>query len=148
MPCLRERKDDIPILVQHFLDKFVEESRKPAMIVTPEAMDRLMSYDWPGNVRELENVIERAAILASKGRLRISLSDVTAAGRTAKSAPARSDGAPLMTETDRKRRDRDNILGALASTKGKIFGDDGAAQLLQIPPTTLLSRMKSLGLKR
>ncbi len=53
-----------------------------------------------------------------------------------------------MTETDRKRRDRDNILGALASTKGKIFGDDGAAQLLQIPPTTLLSRMKSLGLKK
>ncbi len=63
LPPLRERKDDIPLLVQHFLDKFSEESRKPAMVLTPAAMDRLMSYDWPGNVRELENVIERAVVL-------------------------------------------------------------------------------------
>ena len=66
LPSLRERKDDIPLLVQHFLDKFLEESRKPAMVLTPAAMDRLMSYDWPGNVRELENVIERAVVLCSE----------------------------------------------------------------------------------
>ena len=63
LPPLRDRKDDMPLLVQHFLDKFTEESRKPAMILTPPAIDRLMSYDWPGNVRELENVIERAVVL-------------------------------------------------------------------------------------
>jgi DNA-binding NtrC family response regulator len=63
LPPLRDRKEDIPLLVQHFLDKFAEESRKPAMLLTPAAMDRLMSYDWPGNVRELENVIERAVVL-------------------------------------------------------------------------------------
>jgi DNA-binding NtrC family response regulator len=63
LPSLRERKDDIPLLVQHFLDKFTEESRKPALVVTAAAMDRLMAYDWPGNVRELENVIERAVVL-------------------------------------------------------------------------------------
>jgi two-component system response regulator PilR (NtrC family) len=66
LPSLRERKDDIPLLVQHFLDKFIEESRKPPMVLTPGAMDRLMSYDWPGNVRELENVIERAVVLCSE----------------------------------------------------------------------------------
>jgi two-component system response regulator PilR (NtrC family) len=63
LPSLRERKDDIPLLVQHFLEKYSEESRKGAMILTPAAMDRLMAYDWPGNVRELENVIERAVVL-------------------------------------------------------------------------------------
>jgi DNA-binding NtrC family response regulator len=65
LPPLRERKDDIPLLVQHFLDRFTEESRKRPMVLTPPAMDRLMAYDWPGNVRELENVIERAVVLCS-----------------------------------------------------------------------------------
>jgi DNA-binding NtrC family response regulator len=63
LPPLRDRKEDIPLLVQHFLDKFADESRKAAMLLTPAAMDRLMAYDWPGNVRELENVIERAVVL-------------------------------------------------------------------------------------
>ncbi len=66
LPSLRERKEDIPLLVQHFLDKYGEESRKGGLILTPEAMDRLMSYDWPGNVRELENVIERAVVLCER----------------------------------------------------------------------------------
>jgi DNA-binding NtrC family response regulator len=73
LPPLRERKDDIPILVQHFLDKFGEESRKLAMILTPEAMDRLMAYDWPGNVRELENVIERAVVLCPDREIGVDL---------------------------------------------------------------------------
>jgi DNA-binding NtrC family response regulator len=64
LPPLRDRKEDIPLLVQHFLDKYTEESHRGALIVTPAAMDRLMAYHWPGNVRELENVIERAVVLA------------------------------------------------------------------------------------
>src|SRR5690606_9448567 len=63
LPPLRERMDDVPLLVQHFLQKYGAESGKPAMFLTPEAMDRLLAYDWPGNVRELENVIERAVVL-------------------------------------------------------------------------------------
>ncbi len=63
LPPLRDRKDDIPLLVQHFLDKYTEESHKGPLILTPAAMDRLMAYHWPGNVRELENVIERAVVL-------------------------------------------------------------------------------------
>jgi DNA-binding NtrC family response regulator len=63
LPLLHERKEDIPLLVQHFLEKYSEESRKGGLVITPSAMDRLMAYDWPGNVRELENVIERAVVL-------------------------------------------------------------------------------------
>jgi len=73
LPPLRDRKDDISLLVQHFLDKFTEESRKLSMIVTPEAMDRLMAYDWPGNIRELENVIERAVVLCGEREIDVDL---------------------------------------------------------------------------
>jgi two-component system response regulator PilR (NtrC family) len=66
LPALRDRMEDLPLLVQHFLDKYGEESRKPGLILTPAAMDRLASYDWPGNVRELENVIERAVVLCGE----------------------------------------------------------------------------------
>ena len=144
---LRERVDDIPLLAQHALDGAIAKLNVPKIRLSSADIDKLKSYDWPGNVRELENVIERAAILASKGRLRISLPDVAAGRRTQKAGPARNDEAALMTEGDRKRRDRENITAALAATNGKVFGDDGAAHLLHIPPTTLLSRMKSLGLK-
>jgi DNA-binding NtrC family response regulator len=65
LPPLRDRKEDIPLLVQHFLDKFGQESRKRGLLLTPATMDRLMAYDWPGNVRELENVIERAVVLCA-----------------------------------------------------------------------------------
>jgi DNA-binding NtrC family response regulator len=65
LPPLRERKDDIPLLVQHFLEKFGEENNRPGLEITPAALDLLMEYDWPGNVRELENVIERAVVLSS-----------------------------------------------------------------------------------
>src|SRR6185295_5349610 len=73
LPSLRERKEDIPLLVQHFLEKYGEESRKPGLILTPAAMDRLTAYDWPGNVRELENVIERAVVLCGEQEIGIDL---------------------------------------------------------------------------
>jgi DNA-binding NtrC family response regulator len=64
LPPLRDRKDDIPLLVQHFIEKYGEENRKPGLELVPESLDVMMSYDWPGNVRELENVIERAVVLS------------------------------------------------------------------------------------
>jgi two-component system response regulator PilR (NtrC family) len=69
LPPLRDRKDDIPLLMQHFLEKYGEENRKPDLELVPDAMDILMSYDWPGNVRELENVIERAVVLSTGRRI-------------------------------------------------------------------------------
>src|ERR687895_1263561 len=73
LPPLRERKDDIPLLVQHFLEKYSEENQKDGLELAPEALDLLMEYDWPGNVRELENVIERAAVLSSNSRIDVDL---------------------------------------------------------------------------
>ncbi len=73
LPALRERKDDIPLLVQHFLEKYGEENNKRNLELTPEALDMLMEYDWPGNVRELENVIERAAVLCTGSRIDVDL---------------------------------------------------------------------------
>ena len=69
LPALRDRKDDIPLLVQHFLEKYGEENGRPALELSPEALDLLMDYDWPGNVRELENVIERAVVLSAGSRI-------------------------------------------------------------------------------
>ncbi len=69
LPPLRERKDDVPLLAQHFLEKYGKENNKPDMEITPEALDLMMDYDWPGNVRELENVIERAVVLSSSPRI-------------------------------------------------------------------------------
>jgi two-component system response regulator PilR (NtrC family) len=73
LPSLGERKDDIPLLVQHFLEKYGVENNKPNLELTPEALDLLMDYDWPGNVRELENVIERAAVLSQGSRIDVDL---------------------------------------------------------------------------
>jgi two-component system response regulator PilR (NtrC family) len=69
LPPLRERREDIPLLVQHFLEKYAEENGRPALELAPDALELLMEYDWPGNVRELENVIERAVVLSSGSRI-------------------------------------------------------------------------------
>jgi DNA-binding NtrC family response regulator len=73
LPALRERKDDIPLLVQHFLHKYSEENRKGDLELSPDALDLLTEYDWPGNVRELENVIERAVVLTTGPRIGVDL---------------------------------------------------------------------------
>ena len=86
LPPLRDRKDDIPLLAQHFLNKYGEENRKQDLELTPEALDLLGEYDWPGNVRELENVIERAVVLSSGSRIGADLDSrarAQAAGRAA-----------------------------------------------------------------
>jgi PAS domain S-box-containing protein len=139
---LRERPDDIPALAQHFLQIAARKLKVPDPRLTEGDMRRLMQYAWPGNVRELQNVIERAAILARNGRLRIDL-PVRGAGRL---APGRSDPVPLLTDDERRERDRANIVAALDACGGKVFGPGGAAELLNVKPTTLASRIKALGI--
>jgi DNA-binding NtrC family response regulator len=140
LPPLRDRKEDIPLLVQHFLDRFSEESRKRPMILTPPAMDRLMAYDWPGNVRELENVIERAVVLCGDREIGPELiPDHVSAGVR----PAVPD-AVIPAEGIHFREviighERKYIEAALEAAGGV---QKRAAELLHIKATTLNEMMK------
>jgi DNA-binding NtrC family response regulator len=110
-----------------------------------------MAHDWPGNVRELQNVIERALILSPSGKLRFDLaqisSDVLAAGRSLSGA-AGDARAPILTEAEVKTLQKQNMLAALIRSDWKIYGQNGAAHVLGIKPTTLIERMRSLRIKK
>jgi formate hydrogenlyase transcriptional activator len=147
---LRERRADIPLLAAHFLRGTGRKLKTEGLRLSEGDMRRLAGYDWPGNVRELENMIERAAILARDGRLRIELPDsAPPAMMGGGGSPAADAAAPsLLTDADRKDRDRANITAALQSCGGRIFGPNGAAALLGVKPTTLASRIKVLGIAK
>ncbi|WP_374631834.1 sigma 54-interacting transcriptional regulator [Ferrovibrio sp.] len=150
---LRERREDIPLLALHFLRGAHRKLDSADLRLTEGDIRRLTRYDWPGNVRELENVIERAAILARQGRLRIDLPDTEAPEPpNPRNDTAQRNGQwtepDWLTESERRRRDRDHIRAALDACGGKIFGPGGAAELLGVKPTTLASRIKTLGLRR
>ena len=143
---LRERPEDIALIAQHFLKGAARRLNIPEPRLTEGDARRLARYAWPGNVRELENVIERAAILAVRGRLRFDLPETEHGGRADAAPPAQPAARP-PTEADRRARDRAEIAAALALTGGKVFGPGGAAELLGLRPTTLASRIKAMGLK-
>ena len=141
---LRDRREDIPLLAQHFL---LSERLQSDLRLSEGDARRLSRYDWPGNVRELQNVIERAVILAQNGRLRIDLPD-SAGPQASPGARAKTETRPaVMTSGELRDHERNNILAALAVTSGKVFGRHGAAELLEMKPTTLASRMKVLGIE-
>jgi transcriptional regulator with GAF, ATPase, and Fis domain len=147
---LKERKDDIPLLAKHFVELSVKELRCPKPRLTRAAMARLQSYDWPGNIRELRNVIERAVILARGGLLHFDLPVTDSMPPPISSAPdpGAEAGLEFFTEAEMRRRERENLAAVLQSAGWKIKGADGAAELLGLKPTTLLSRMKKMGLKK
>ena len=145
---LRERREDVPLIAQHVLRAAARRLNRADLRLTEADARRLTRYDWPGNVRELENVIERAAILAERGRLRFDLPEARGAGtETRVSAPPAEMNRPL-TEEERRARARSEIESALHMSGGRIFGAGGAAELLGLKPTTLRSRMKVLGIGR
>lgn len=147
---LRERRDDIPLLAKHFVELSARELRCPKPRLTRAAVLQLQSYDWPGNVRELRNVIERAVILARGGALQFDLPGVPM-GTSSKPTKAETPSQPsakFLTEVEMLQHERENLLAVLEQADWKIKGPDGAAELLGIKPTTLLSRMKKMGLTR
>jgi transcriptional regulator with GAF, ATPase, and Fis domain len=150
VPPLRERMDDIPSLAKHFVDLSTRELKCAKPRLTRAAVTKLQSYDWPGNIRELRNVIERAVILARGGVLEFDLPiTAQAAPGDQPTPPAGSATATgFLTEAEIQRFERDNLLRALEAANWKIGGPDGAAELLGVKPTTLLSRMDKWGLKR
>ena len=163
-PPLRERRDDIPRLAAHFIALAVKRFHCRTPRLTNAAVERLRNHDWPGNVRELQNVIERAVILSQGGPLLLdpfdklrdnvsfgSLRDgVTLPTGPNPAGPEPVEGhppSPIATRSELKLRERESITAALAQTRGKVFGPNGAAALLGMKPTTLASRIKALDLK-
>ena len=134
LPPLRERTEDIPLLLWSFIKELGEKMGKKIERISKKGMEQLKSYPWPGNVRELRNVIERAMILSTGPALKIEL-------------PAAAGGAPMpaLTLKDVERR---HISKILEQTSWRIRGKQGAAELLGLKPSTLESRMKKLGIKR
>ncbi len=147
---LKERPEDIPLLAKHFVELSVKELRCPKPRLTRAGVAQLQSYDWPGNVRELRNVVQRAVILARGGALHFDL-PVT---QSSPAQPARASthghkpGPTFLTEAEMRRRERGNLLAVLEQAGWKVKGPDGAAELLGVKPTTLVSRMKKMGLSR
>jgi DNA-binding NtrC family response regulator len=144
--ALRERREDIPLLTAHFLASACRRFSREGLRLSKADVLRLQAYDWPGNVRELQNVLERAAIISGGGHLKLELPD-TGFGHPALPAARQQPVRPhLMTEQDRRRRDREMIEQALDDCDGKVSGPGGAAELLGLKPTTLASRIKRWGI--
>lgn len=136
---LRARRDDIPLLTQHFLERASQRAKRSGLKIQLSQMENLRSYHWPGNIRELENVIERQVILARDGLLRFD--DLASASPEPDSSPLINSGA-VLTENEVKEIDRRNLLAAMEKCAGKVSGKGGAAELLGIKPTTVASRLK------
>lgn len=136
IPPLRERSEDIPVLVDYFVRQYARRMNRQITTITPETMQALVRWRWPGNVRELENFIERAVILSPGPILRAPLSELSLA------EPTDSMGASLHDAA------RDHILRVLRESKGMIAGPGGAAKRLGLKRTTLNSKLKKLGIKR
>jgi formate hydrogenlyase transcriptional activator len=158
IPPLRDRREDIPLLVNYFVQKFSKEMQKRIESVPVAVMKGLTAWDWPGNIRELENFIERAVLLTPGKSLEAPLAELRTT-KTQEPPPAdlhegkpvagertnsRSEKSSVADEYERKQRDE--IVRALTACKGRVGGADGAAALLGMNRTTLLSRMNKFGI--
>jgi len=142
-PPLRERREDIPLLADHFIEVHARRLRRQPPLLSEAGLRTLMTRDWPGNIRELENVIERAIILARDGQLRFDLPPL------ASPRPPYTSGAlPLLSRAAMEKHQRDAIVAALERSGGRVAGPNGAAELLGMKASTLFSRMTVLGLRK
>ena len=146
---LRERREDVAALTEHFLRQACRQMNRPTLALSPQHLDQLQRYDWPGNVRELQNVIQRAVIGAQRNRWR--LDDLLVPRERLKtmatSAAAGADES-VLTKARLRELEAENLSAALERTNWKIYGPRGAAELLAMKPTTLASRLKRLGISK
>ncbi|KQR71492.1 hypothetical protein ASF92_07150 [Pedobacter sp. Leaf176] len=138
MPTLQQRKTDIPLLIDYFVQKHANAVGKNIPEIPQDYIDRLMHYDWPGNIRELEHVVLRSILLSSKGKLDASQLEIDPSD-----APSTQNGIKTIIDNE-----KEHIMKVLDLCKGKIAGSGGAAELLGIPATTLNSKIKKLNIKR
>lgn len=160
-PPLRERREDIPLLVSYFVQKFAKEMQKKIGTIPTATMKGLAAGEWPGNIRELENFVERAVILTRGQSLEAPLSELRKPSTDAAPAtaqPTQEDIARIVKETinaalngkratdEYAQKQREEIVRALTESKGRVGGADGAAARMGIHRTTLITRMKKLGI--
>lgn len=135
-PPLRQRKEDIPALIRYFVEHYNRKLDRQVEVIPRQVLDRLIHYHWPGNIRELENILERAIIRSTDRVLHLE------AFPRKEAAPARG-GVPTLDELQ-----REHIINTLKQTGWRVSGESGAANILDIHPKTLESRMKKLGIRR
>jgi formate hydrogenlyase transcriptional activator len=149
VPALRERPEDIPLLVLHFVQQFSRRLGKVVDAIPTDTMSALTRYPWPGNIRELQNVIERAVILSSGPVLTVRGDDLRPPSQAL--VPARNgnigSAVPVSIRATLEETERQQILAALEKTKWIVAGPDGAAELLGLKRSTLQSRMQKLGIR-
>jgi transcriptional regulator with GAF, ATPase, and Fis domain len=143
IPPLRQRKEDIPLLVDYFVAKFNKKTGKKIETVPKETLDMLQAYNWPGNVRELESIIERAVITSQGAALRVLDRLETPRKTEDHAAEQAAHGAKGLSELQ-----RDRILQVLQQTNWRIEGKNGAAAVLGLNPSTLRGRMRKEGIRR
>jgi PAS domain S-box-containing protein len=144
VPALRERPEDIPLLVRHFGEVFSRRINKTITTIPSETMSALTQYSWPGNVRELQNVIERAVILSTRGVLRVPFSDLKARTSTSTKGSIKEHPGGTRVRSKVPRLDRDQVVQALKDAGGRVGGAHGAAARLGLKRTTLIAHMKRL----
>ena len=142
IPPLRSREDDIPKLALYFIDRYSKKSGKKIKSLSNKVLQELMQYDWPGNIRELEHLIERSVLLATGDS--INEIHLPQQKRIERSGPDQDD---VVIKTIQE-NEKEHILKVLKYVKGRIGGKGGAAELLGLPPSTLNSRIKKLGIRR
>jgi transcriptional regulator with GAF, ATPase, and Fis domain len=143
IPPLRERREDIPLLVEYFIDRYAREAGKSIRGINKKSLDLLQAYPWPGNIRELQNVIERSLIVSSGDIFSIDeswLSKESSQPASRVQSSRLSDGEP--------RGEREIIEAVLVESRGRVSGPSGAAAKLKIPPSTLESRIKALNIQK
>ncbi len=141
LPPLRERKEDIPALAYHFVSRYARKIGKTITDISPKVLKDLAAYDWPGNIRELEHLLERSILLTSGSVIK----EIYLPPNAQKGAAREMEETRIKTIEE---NERDHILAVLKKCEGKIWGSGGAAELLGVPPTTLNSKMKKLGIKK
>jgi len=141
LPALRDRRDDIPALVRHYIQHFAARLRRSVTDVDDAALAELVRYDWPGNIRELQNVVERGVILATGSRLEVGV--LALPRQVSEERPTRGADPQSLADAERQA-----ICAALDATHWRISGAGGAAEQLGVKPTTLHAKMKKLGIRR
>jgi len=142
MPALRDRGDDIPALVRHYVAKYAQRMHKHIHTIPPEAMETFIRYHWPGNVRELQHFMERSVVLSSNGTLQAPLMELE------HTIQKRLTGKQLYSSRKLEDIERESILQALRDSDWIVGGSRGAAVKLGLKRTTLVSRIESLGITR